>query len=74
MYNWSDYIDEAVLDAFTEETGIRVVYDLFDSNEVLETKLLTGGTGYDIVVPTRDLFTAPDRRWTFPAATKRQAP
>ena len=52
VYNWSDYIDEAVLEAFTEETGIRVVYDLFDSNEVLETKLLTGGTGYDIVVPT----------------------
>ena len=52
VYNWSDYIDESVLAQFTEETGIEVVYDVFDSNEVLETKLLAGGTGYDVVVPT----------------------
>jgi len=52
VYNWSDYIDEAVLEQFEAETGIRVVYDVFDSNEVLETKLLAGGTGYDVVVPT----------------------
>ena len=52
VYNWSDYIDESVLTAFTEETGIKVVYDVFDSNEILETKLLAGGTGYDIVVPS----------------------
>ena len=41
-----------VLPEFTKETGINVVYDVFDSNEVLETKLLAGGTGYDVVVPT----------------------
>ena len=52
VYNWSDYIDESVLEQFTAETGIEVVYDVFDSNEVLETKLLAGGTGYDVVVPT----------------------
>ncbi|TYC51501.1 polyamine ABC transporter substrate-binding protein [Rhodobacterales bacterium] len=52
VYNWSDYIDESILEDFTKETGIKVVYDVFDSNEVLETKLLAGGTGYDIVVPT----------------------
>ncbi|CUA94519.1 polyamine ABC transporter substrate-binding protein [Pannonibacter indicus] len=52
VYNWSDYIDESILADFTQETGIRVVYDVFDSNETLETKLLAGGTGYDIVVPT----------------------
>jgi putrescine transport system substrate-binding protein len=52
IYNWSDYIDESILAEFTEETGIRVVYDVFDSNEMLETKLLAGGSGYDIVVPT----------------------
>ena len=52
VYNWSDYIDEEILTDFTKETGIKVVYDVFDSNEVLETKLLAGGTGYDIVVPT----------------------
>lgn len=52
VYNWSDYIDESILEEFTKETGIKVVYDVFDSNEVLETKLLAGGTGYDVVVPT----------------------
>ena len=52
VYNWSDYIDESILEEFTAETGIQVVYDVFDSNEVLETKLLAGSTGYDIVVPT----------------------
>ena len=52
VYNWSDYIDEAVLTDFTKETGIKVVYDVFDSNEILETKLLAGGTGYDVVVPS----------------------
>jgi len=52
VYNWSDYIDESILEDFEKETGIKVVYDVFDSNEVLETKLLAGGTGYDVVVPT----------------------
>ncbi|MDI7863458.1 polyamine ABC transporter substrate-binding protein [Rhizobiaceae bacterium n13] len=52
VYNWSDYIDESILQDFTKETGIKVVYDVFDSNETLETKLLAGGTGYDVVVPT----------------------
>ena len=52
VYNWSDYIDETILADFTKETGIKVVYDVFDSNEVLETKLLAGSTGYDVVVPS----------------------
>ncbi|EFO28496.1 putrescine-binding periplasmic protein [Roseibium sp. TrichSKD4] len=52
VFNWSDYIDESILEDFTKETGIKVVYDVFDSNEILETKLLAGGTGYDVVVPT----------------------
>lgn len=52
VYNWSDYIDDSILADFTKETGIKVVYDTFDSNEILETKLLAGGTGYDVVVPT----------------------
>ena len=51
VYNWSDYIDPATLEEFTAETGIKVNYDVFDSNEVLETKLLAGKTGYDVVVP-----------------------
>jgi putrescine transport system substrate-binding protein len=52
VYNWSDYIDKSVLEDFTKETGVKVNYDVFDSNEVLETKLLAGSTGYDIVVPS----------------------
>jgi putrescine transport system substrate-binding protein len=52
VYNWSDYIDNSILEDFTKETGIKVVYDVFDSNEILETKLLAGGSGYDVVVPT----------------------
>ena len=52
VYNWSDYIDDTLINEFTEKTGIKVVYDVFDSNEILETKLLAGGSGYDVVVPT----------------------
>src|SRR5882672_8853569 len=52
VYNWSDYVEPTVLDAFTRETGIRVRYDTFDSNDTLETKLLAGKSGYDVVVPT----------------------
>ncbi len=52
VYNWSDYIDTAVLEDFTKETGIKVVYDVFDSNETVETKLLAGSTGFDVVVPS----------------------
>jgi putrescine transport system substrate-binding protein len=56
VYNWNDYIAPEVIDRFEEETGIRVVYDVFDSNEVLEAKLLSGASGYDIVVPTSDFM------------------
>ena len=52
VYNWSDYIDESLLEKFEQETGIDLIYDVFDSNEVLETKMLAGGSGYDVVVPT----------------------
>ncbi len=52
VYNWSDYVDPRVLDEFTKETGIKVVYDTYDSNETLEAKLLAGRSGYDIVAPS----------------------
>ena len=52
VYNWSDYIDEDLLEKFEQETGLDLVYDVFDSNEVLETKMLAGSSGYDVVVPT----------------------
>ncbi|WP_048648691.1 polyamine ABC transporter substrate-binding protein [Nitratireductor soli] len=56
VYNWSDYIDESILEDFTKETGIKVVYDVYDSNEILETKLLAGGSGYDVVVPSGEFL------------------
>jgi putrescine transport system substrate-binding protein len=52
FYNWSDYVDPDVLKEFTRETGIVVTYDTFDSNDTLETKLLAGRSGYDVVAPT----------------------
>jgi putrescine transport system substrate-binding protein len=52
VYNWSDYIDPKVLEDFTKETGIKVVYDTYDNNEIVETKLLAGRSGYDLVVPS----------------------
>ena len=52
VYNWSDYIDEALLAKFTADTGLNLIYDVFDSNELLETKMLAGGSGYDVVVPS----------------------
>jgi len=52
VYNWSDYIEPSVLEAFTAETGVKVNYEVMDSNEMLETKLLAGRTGYDVVVPS----------------------
>ena len=52
FYNWSNYMAPGVLEDFTRETGIKVVYDTFDSNETLETRLLAGKSGYDVVVPT----------------------
>src|ERR1700750_3400761 len=52
FYNWSSYIAPGVLEDFTKETGIKVVYDTLDANETLETRLLAGKSGYDVVVPT----------------------
>jgi putrescine transport system substrate-binding protein len=52
VYNWSDYIDPKAMDEFTKTTGIKVVYDTYDNNEIVETKLLAGKSGYDIVVPS----------------------
>jgi putrescine transport system substrate-binding protein len=52
FYNWSNYVAPGVLEEFTNKTGIKVVYDTFDANETLETRLLAGKSGYDVVVPT----------------------
>ncbi len=52
VYNWSDYIAEDTVKNFEAKYGIKVNYDVFDSNEVVETKLLAGNTGYDLVIPS----------------------
>jgi putrescine transport system substrate-binding protein len=56
LYSWADYVAPETLQAFEKETGIHVRYDTFDSSEVLETKLLTGGSGYDVVVPSSSVL------------------
>ena len=56
VYNWSDYIAEDTIAKFEQATGIQVNYDVFDSNEVLEAKMLAGNSGYDLVVPTADFL------------------
>ncbi|MGL5139025.1 MAG: polyamine ABC transporter substrate-binding protein, partial [Beijerinckiaceae bacterium] len=52
VYNWNDYIDPKVLEDFTRETGIKVIYDTYDNNEIVETKMMAGKSGYDIVAPS----------------------
>ena len=56
VYNWSDYIADSTIREFEKETGIDVTYDVYDSNEVLEGKLLSGNTGYDIVGPSSEFM------------------
>ncbi|HXP31735.1 MAG TPA: polyamine ABC transporter substrate-binding protein [Stellaceae bacterium] len=58
IYNWSDYIATDTVPRFEKETGIKVNYDVYDSNEVLEAKLLAGGSGYDLVVPSASPYLA----------------
>lgn len=52
LYNWADYVDPATLTAFTEKTGITVRSAYYDNNETLEAKMLSGSSGYDLVVPS----------------------
>ena len=68
FYNWSIYIAPGVLDDFTNETGIKVVYDTFDANETLETQLLAGKSGYDVVVPTAYFLQRQIKASMFPEA------
>lgn len=56
VYNWSDYIGKTTIADFEAKTGIQVTYDTYDSNEVLETRLLTGRSGYDVVFPTATIL------------------
>jgi len=74
VYNWFDYIDPAMLEKFTAETAIRVVYDVYDANEVLETKLLAGNTGYDVVVPSLTFLERQIRAGVFRKLDRSQIP
>ncbi len=74
IYNWSDYIDDQILKDFEKETGIKVVYDVFDSNEILETKLLTGKTGYDVVVPSATFLSRQIKAGVFQKLDKSKLP
>jgi putrescine transport system substrate-binding protein len=74
VYNWSDYIEPKVLEDFQKETGIKVRYDVFDSNEVLETKLLTGHSGYDVVVPSAYFLERQIKAGVFRKLDKAQLP
>jgi putrescine transport system substrate-binding protein len=58
VFNWSDYIAKDTLATFTKETGIKVNYDVYDGNEILEAKLLAGKSGYDVVFPSTSPFFA----------------
>ncbi|WP_051927594.1 polyamine ABC transporter substrate-binding protein [Ruegeria halocynthiae] len=74
VYNWSDYIDESLLEKFEQETGIDLIYDVFDSNEILETKLLAGGSGYDVVVPGANFLQRQIQAGVFQELNKEQLP
>ena len=74
VYNWSDYVEPGVLEEFTRKTGIKVNYDVFDANEVLETKLLTGHTNYDVVVPSAPFLQRQIKAGVFQKLDKSQLP
>ena len=74
IYNWSDYIAKDTLQNFTKQTGIKVVYDVFDSNEVLEGKLMAGSTGYDLVVPSSSFLERQSQAGIFTALDKSKLP
>jgi putrescine transport system substrate-binding protein len=73
-FNWSDYQDPTVLDAFTKETGIAVRFDTFDSNDTLEAKLLAGHSGYDVVVPSAYFLARQIKAGIFRKLDKSQLP
>ncbi|MBR9884586.1 MAG: extracellular solute-binding protein, partial [Oceanospirillales bacterium] len=74
VYNWSDYIAEDTLANFEAKTGIHVVYDVFDSNEVLEAKLLSGRSGYDVVVPSNSFLAKQIRAGIFKELDRSKLP
>jgi len=74
VYNWSDYVAPDTVSNFEKEYGIKVHYDVFDSNAVLQTKLLAGQTGYDIVVPSANFMALQIKAGVFQKLDKSQLP
>ncbi|MFJ2366208.1 polyamine ABC transporter substrate-binding protein [Pseudomonas sp. NPDC087697] len=74
IYNWSDYIGQTTLADFEKATGIKPVYDVFDSNETLEGKLLAGHTGYDVVVPSNHFLGKQIKAGAFQKLDRSQLP
>eukprot|EP01132_Coremiostelium_polycephalum_P012267 gene12267-14999_t len=74
VYNWTDYIGETTLADFQAKTGIKVIYDVFDSNETLEGKLLAGRTGYDVVVPSNHFLARQVKAGAFLKLDRSQLP
>ncbi len=74
VYNWSDYIAEDTVPGFERHSGVHVTYDVFDSNEVLEAKLLAGGSGYDVVVPSLSFLGRQIQAGVFLPLDKRKIP
>ncbi|SEQ02868.1 putrescine transport system substrate-binding protein [Pseudomonas sp. NFACC02] len=74
IYNWSDYIGPTTLEDFQKATGIQPTYDVFDSNETLEGKMLTGHSGYDVVVPSNHFLGRQIKAGAFQKLDKAQLP
>jgi putrescine transport system substrate-binding protein len=74
VYNWSDYIAEDTIKNFEEQTGIKVTYDVFDSNDMLETRLLAGNSGFDVVVPSASFLERQIKAGVFQKLDKSQIP
>jgi len=74
VYNWTDYIGETTLADFQAKTAIKVIYDVFDSNETLEGKLLAGRTGYDVVVPSNHFLARQVKAGAFLKLDRSQLP
>ncbi|WP_263081835.1 polyamine ABC transporter substrate-binding protein [Endozoicomonas sp. Mp262] len=74
FYNWSDYIAPNTIQDFEKKTGIKTTYDLYDSNEVLEGKLLSGKSGFDLVSPSHDFYKTQIRAGVYSKLDKSQLP
>ena len=74
VFNWSDYIAEDTVPNFEKQSGIKVTYDVFDSNDVLETRLLAGNSGFDLVVPSASFLERQIKAGVFQKLDKSQIP